>query len=213
MNSEHINAQHQTKRGKETFLSFYLPVACNKHCANWIFWWRAFPNACLLYQSIIGTRCEACAIKSLENKRIVACNLLHEIMNHALRWNFPVACNLLHEIMNHAPRWNFPVACNLLHEIMNTRKVVNNVPCVIRSCIKMHATIWNNPFWWRAFPNACLLYQSVIGTRYEACAIKSEIKSPIIDYRAFLRDILMNSVCRTIIISLSRGNLESECKA
>ena len=30
MNSEHINAQHQTKRGKETFLSFYLPVACNK---------------------------------------------------------------------------------------------------------------------------------------------------------------------------------------
>jgi len=29
MNSEHINAQHQTKRGKETFLSFYLPVACN----------------------------------------------------------------------------------------------------------------------------------------------------------------------------------------
>ena len=81
------------------------------------------------------------------------------------------------------------------------------------SCIKMHATIWNNPFWWRAFPNACLLYQSVIGTRCEACAIKSEIKSPIIDYRAFLIDILMNSVCRTIIISLSRGNLESECKA
>jgi len=40
-----------------------------------------------------------------------------------------------------------------------------------------------------------------------------EIKSPIIDYRAFLKDILMNSVCRTIIISLSRGNLESECKA
>ena len=30
MNSEHINAQHQTKRGKETFLSFYLPVAYNK---------------------------------------------------------------------------------------------------------------------------------------------------------------------------------------
>ena len=81
------------------------------------------------------------------------------------------------------------------------------------SCIKMHATIWNNLFWWRAFPNACLLYQSVIGTGCEACAIKSEIKSPIIDYRAFLRDILMNSVCRTIIISLSRGNLESECKA
>ena len=35
-----------------------------------------------------------------------------------------------------------PVACNLLHEIVNTRKVMNNVPCVVRSCIKMHAT-WN----------------------------------------------------------------------
>ena len=27
-------------------------------------------------------------------------------------------------------------------EIMNTRKRLNNVPCVVRSCIKMHAT-WN----------------------------------------------------------------------
>ena len=141
MNSEHINAQHQTKRGKETFLSFYLPVACNllheivNHAPRW-----DFP---------------------------VACNLLHEIVNHAPKWNFPVACNLLHEIVNHAPRWNFPVACNLLyektlskttalysaprlnhscikmhatHEIVNTRKSLKSVPCVLRSCIKMHAT-------------------------------------------------------------------------
>ena len=183
MNSEHINAQHQTKRGKETFLSFYLPVACNKALCKLNLLMGAFPNACLLYQSVIGTRCEACAIKSLKNKRIVACNSLHEIMNYALRWNPPVACNLLHEIVNHAPRWNFPVACNLLHEIMNhaprwnhscikmhatheimnhalrwnhscikmhatheimnIRKGLNNVPCVIRSYNKMHATLHN----------------------------------------------------------------------
>ena len=33
-----------------------------------------------------------------------------------------------------------PVACNLLHEIVNTRKRLNNVPCVILSCNKLHAT-------------------------------------------------------------------------
>ena len=32
------------------------------------------------------------------------------------------------------------VACNLLHEITNTPKGLNKVPCVVRSCIKMHAT-------------------------------------------------------------------------
>ena len=26
------------------------------------------------------------------------------------------------------------------HEIVNARKVVNNVPCVVQSCIKMQAT-------------------------------------------------------------------------
>ena len=43
------------------------------------------------------------------------------------------------------PKKSRIVACNLLHEIMNARnreypKGLNNVPCVIWSCIKMHAT-------------------------------------------------------------------------
>ena len=59
----------------------------------------------------------------------------------------PVACNSLHEktypkitALHSASRGNH--SCNKLHathEIMNTRKVVNNVPCVLRSCIKMYA--------------------------------------------------------------------------
>ena len=147
--------------------------------------------------------------------RIEVKSFVQQVAHYARNREYPkelnnVPCVIRSCIKMHATIWNnAPVACNLLHEIVNTRKGLNNVPCVVRSCIKMHAT----PFWWRAFPTACLLYQSVIGTGCEACAIKSEIKSPIIDYRAFLRDILMNSVCRTIIISLSRGNLESECKA
>ena len=60
-----------------------------------------FLTRAFLYQSVIGTRCEACAIKCPENKRIVACNLLHEIMNS---------------------------------------ERVNNVPCVVWSCNKLHAT-------------------------------------------------------------------------
>ncbi len=32
------------------------------------------------------------------------------------------------------------VACNLLHEIGNAGKGLNNVPCVVRSCNKLHAT-------------------------------------------------------------------------
>ena len=36
--------------------------------------------------------------------------------------------------------WSWIVACNLLHEIGNAGKGLNNVPCVVRSCIKMHAT-------------------------------------------------------------------------
>ena len=32
------------------------------------------------------------------------------------------------------------VACNLLHEIENAGKGLNNVPCVVRSCNKLHAT-------------------------------------------------------------------------
>ena len=61
-----------------------------------------FLTRAFLYQSVIGTRYEACAIKCPENKRIVACNLLHEIVN--------------------AP------------------KGLNNVPCVVWSCNKLHAT-------------------------------------------------------------------------
>ncbi|ERH26930.1 hypothetical protein HMPREF9065_01630 [Aggregatibacter sp. oral taxon 458 str. W10330] len=36
------------------------------------------------------------------------------------------------------------VACNLLHEIGNAGKGLNNVPCVVRSCNKLHATFEMN---------------------------------------------------------------------
>ena len=162
MNSEHINAQHQTKRGKETFLSFYLLVACNNAlcklnprsvqlvarnrqsctevefpCSVQLvarknthknhrtsfrpFWWRAFPNACLLYQSVIGTRCEACAIKSA--------------LHSTARWN--LSCIKMHAtIWNNAPR-----SVQLVARIKNAHKGNH-------SCIKMHATWWPRCVWW-----------------------------------------------------------------
>ena len=60
--------------------------------------------------------------------RIVACNLLHEIMNTPKELN-KVPCVV----------WS----CNKLHathEITNTPKGLNKVPCVVWSCNKSHAT-------------------------------------------------------------------------
>ena len=77
-----------------------------------------------------------------------------------------------HEIMNAERVNNVPCvvwSCIKLHatyEIVNAERI-NNVPCVVWSCIKMHATSDGARFLTRAF-----LYQSVIGTRCEACTIK-----------------------------------------
>ena len=60
------------------------------------------------------------------------------------------------------------------HEIMNARKGLNNVPCVVWSCIKMHAT-HEIPLDGARFLTRAFLYQSVIGTRCEVCAIKCEL--------------------------------------
>ena len=127
-----------------------------------------FLTRAFLYLSVIGTRCEVCAIKCPENKKIVACNLLHEIMNARKGLNnVPCvvwSCNKLHATSDGArfltraflyqsvigtrceacaikcPENKRIVACNLLHEIVNAPKGLNNVPCVVWSCIKMHAT-------------------------------------------------------------------------
>ena len=112
-----------------------------------------FLTRAFLYLSVIGTRCEACAIKFLENKRIVACNLLHAIVNAPKGLNnVPCvvwSCNKLHathEIMNAERVNNVPcvvwscIKMHATHEIMNAQKGLNNVPCVVWSCIKMHAT-------------------------------------------------------------------------
>ena len=87
---------------------------------------------------------------------IVACNLLHEIGNAGKGLNnvpcvvrsWIVACNLLHEktrskitALHSVPRWNHScIKMHATHEIMNTRKRLNNVLCVVRSCNKLHAT-------------------------------------------------------------------------
>jgi len=60
MNSEHINAQHQTKRGKETFLSFYLPVACNS----------LFDGARFLTRAFYINRLSAHAVKRAPSKAL-----------------------------------------------------------------------------------------------------------------------------------------------
>ena len=111
-----------------------------------------FLTRAFLYQSVIGTRCEACAIKCPENKRIVACNLLHEIVNAervkyvlCVVWSC-IKMHATHEIMNAERVNNVPcvvwscIKMHATHEIVNAQKGLNNVPCVVWSCNKLHAT-------------------------------------------------------------------------
>ena len=93
-------------------------------------------------------------------------------------------------------------SCNKLHathEIMNAQKGLNNVPCVVWSCIKMHATSDGARFLTRAF-----LYLSVIGTRCEVCAIKFELLASLFAsyktkvrwiFRVFLTPPVLCSSC------------------
>ena len=87
-----------------------------------------------------------------------------------------------HEIMNAERVNNVPCvvwSCIKLHatyEIVNAERI-NNVPCVVWSCIKMHATSDGARFLTRAF-----LYQSVIGTRCEACTIKCPENKSAVDF-------------------------------
>ena len=98
-----------------------------------------FLTRAFLYQSVIGTRCEACAIKCPKN-----------IKNRSVQ---------------------------LVARNREYSKGLNNVPCVIWSCIKMHATSDGARFLMRAF-----LYLSVIGTCCEACTIKCPENKSAVDF-------------------------------
>ena len=78
-----------------------------------------------------------------------------------------------HEIMNAERVNNVPCvvwSCIKMHatyEIMNAQKGLNNVPCVVWSCIKMYATYE---------------ISKVIGTCYEACTIKCPENKSAVDF-------------------------------
>ena len=74
---------------------------------------------------------------------------------------------------------------------------VNNVPCVVWSCIKMHAT-HEIPSDGARFLTRAISYQRVIGTRCEVCAIKCPENKSAVDFPSVFNT---SKIHRTFFIS------------